>query len=111
MRALQAQMREYVDHSIRVIAIPIHDASSGSDLAAAITSQDVPEVYALFARAPHGETAADHFEFLIDARSFMRRRWLGLPGESADRTAEILKEADAIARAPPLTATEKSHAH
>jgi putative copper resistance protein D len=111
LRALQAQMREYADHAIRVIAIPMHDASGGADLAGTITSQDVPEVYAMFAHAPQSETAAGHVEFLIDARSFIRRRWLGVPGEPANRTAEILKEADAVARAPQLTAIEKSHAH
>jgi putative copper resistance protein D len=116
LRALQAQTREYADHAIRVIAVPLQDSLSGAqamssaDFARTLTSPDVTAVYAMFARSPQSEVVV-HVEFLIDARGFMRRRWLDVPGESANRTAEILKQADAVARAPPLTATEKSHAH
>jgi putative copper resistance protein D len=116
LRTLRAQTREYVEHAIRVIAIPIDDDSSGAqttsgaDFPRTLASPDVSAVYAMFARAPQGQAAA-HVEFLIDARGFVRRRWLDMPGESTNRTAEILKEADAVAHAPPLTATEKSHAH
>ena len=115
LRALQTETREYADHAIRVVAVPMQDGSSdrqtlsGTDLPRTLVSPDVPSVYAMFARAQSG--AAAHAEFLIDARGFMRRRWLGVPSESTNLTAEILNEADAIARAPPLTATEKTHAH
>jgi putative copper resistance protein D len=117
LRTLQTQVRDYADHAIRVIEVPMQGSASGeqrsssADFASAVTSPDVPAVYAMFARASQSETAAAHVEFLIDARGFMRRRWLEAPGELASRTAEILKEADAVARAPSLTATEKSHAH
>jgi putative copper resistance protein D len=108
--ALRGQQREYADHSIRVTAIPMEDGSSDAELPRTLVSPDVSEVYAMFARMPQSGAAA-HVEFLIDAHGFMRRRWLDVPGVPENRTAEILKEADAVARAPPLTATEKSHAH
>ena len=117
LRTLLREMRSYSDHAIRVIAVPMQDRSndaqisSGQDPMRAVTASDVPAVYAMFARAAGSEAAPVHFEFLIDSGGFLRRRWPGVPEAPSDRTAVIFLEAGAVARAPPLTAQEKHHAH
>jgi hypothetical protein len=127
LQALQHDTRAYADHAIRVIAVRMTSAagpaSSPQEASAqapaaeapeamrATTGPDVPAVYAMFARAPKGEATAAHAELLIDARGFLRRRWIGVPDDPKARTAEQLAQVEAIAREPPLAATEKRHAH
>lgn len=127
LEALQRETRAYADHAIRVIAVRMTSAagpaSSPQEASApapaaeppeamrATTGPDVPAVYATFARAPKSGATAAHVEFLVDARGFLRRRWIGLPDDPKARTAEQLAQVEAVAREPPLAASEKRHAH
>jgi putative copper resistance protein D len=127
LQALQHDTRAYADHAIRVIAVRMTSAASpasspqeaGAQVQAvelpeamrATTGPDVPAVYAMFARARKGEATAAHVEFLVDSGGFLRGRWIGVPDDAKARTAEQLAQVEAIAREPPLAATEKRHAH
>jgi copper resistance protein D len=127
LQGLQREAQAYADHAIRVIAVrmtlaadpasspqeagPQAQATERPEAMHATTSPDVSAVYAMFAHAPGGEATADHVEFLVDARGFLRRRWIGVPDDPKTRTAEQLADVEAIAREPPLTVSEKRHAH
>ena len=122
--ALQRDAQAYADHATRVIAVRMTSAAGPgaspqgvgpqaepAKALRAVVGADVPDVYALFARAPKSEATADHVELLVDAGGFLRRRWIGLPNDPETRTAEQLAQIEAIAHEPPLVASEKRHAH
>jgi putative copper resistance protein D len=128
LQSLQRDARAYANRAIRVIAVRINSTTEpslgsslqergaqplavGAETIRSIAAPDVPGVYAMFARTPKAEATVGHVEFLVDSGGFLRRRWLGVPNDPNARTAEQLAQAEAIAREPPLVASEQRHAH
>jgi putative copper resistance protein D len=121
LRELEVQRAGLARAGIRVILMA---TSHGTLLEAApegpgaprlaITDSDTTKTYAMFTcpvANPCAPSTPPHVEWLVDRGGYLRARWLGIPGTSADRTAEIMAAAGALQREPPRPPAQQEHGH
>jgi putative copper export protein/mono/diheme cytochrome c family protein len=103
----------------RIVAVPRGKSSSFTTTVLpresifATTGPSVETVYAMFARQSRdrGDNGSEHAEFLIDARGYLRARWIGVPAATIDRTAEILSQIKLLNDERLRAYTSEDHAH
>jgi putative copper export protein/mono/diheme cytochrome c family protein len=119
LQALASAEPVFAAARARIVAVPRGKSSSltatvlAGESIFATTGPSVAAVYAVFARPSRdaGDSGSEHAEFLIDARGYLRARWIGVPAATTDRTVEILSQIkllnDERLRAP----ASEEHAH
>jgi putative copper resistance protein D len=121
LRELEVQRTDLARVGVRVILM----ATSRGDLPdemsegpgaprLAITASDTTKAYAMFTcpvANPCAPSTMPHVEWLVDRGGYLRARWLGVPGPSADRTTEIVGGAHQLQREPVRPAAQQEHGH
>ncbi|TMG86452.1 MAG: copper homeostasis membrane protein CopD [Betaproteobacteria bacterium] len=116
LSALAPDESRYVAAGARVVAVP---RTTGSETAkpyeaiSAIAGPNVGTAYAMYARQAGDEdnVGLAHAEFLIDARGYLRARWIGVPSPAADQTEELLSRIKVVKSQPPYAPPPERHGH
>jgi putative copper export protein/mono/diheme cytochrome c family protein/peroxiredoxin len=119
LRALASEQPAFAARRIEVLAVTSNAAeaqaagaeASGSESMLAIVAPDVAAAYAMFAARDGAVAASRHAEFLIDPRSRLRARWIGIPESGDDRNLEILDTAAKVDREPFDAPLPREHSH
>ena len=121
LRALAADAGRMSKSGLRIVGLPLSAVAqridplpSAMQPISAFADPDVALTYAMFAMpdetAGRGR-APTHVELLIDRQGYLRARWLGVPGDEAKQTAQILEQVARLNAELPREAAPEEHQH